>query len=252
MDLGLGGKSVVITGASRGIGKAIALGFADEGANVSLCARGAETLDETAQEIGAKGVRVHAQVCDVSQEESLRGFLESSRASLGAIDVLVNNASSFAGGDDEASWQQSFSIDVMTAVRATAIVAPWMGERGGGSIVNISSIAALEGGMPPAYSAAKAAMIVHAKNAAISLAPQGIRVNTVAPGSIDFPGGIWDQIRQGAPEQYQATLATIPHGRFGRPEEVADAVVYLSSARASWISGVCVEVDGVQHKGSFA
>ena len=117
--------------------------------------------------------------------------------------------------------------------------------------MNISSIAALTSGMPPAYSAAKAAVISRGKNAALELAPKGIRVNTVAPGSIDFPGGIWDRIHEGMPDQYEATLASIPSGRFGRPEEVADTIVYLASSRASWVSGVCVEVDGVQHRGAF-
>lgn len=251
MDLGLKGKSVVITGASRGIGKAIALGFAAEGANVSICARGTEALDEAAAEIGATGSRVHAQVTDVANAGQLGSFLESSRAALGSVDVLVNNASGFSAGDTEEDWKKGFDVDVLTAVRATKIVAPWMAEAGGGSIVNIASTAALEAGMAPAYSAAKAAMISHAKGVALTLAPQGIRVNSVAPGSIDFPGSVWGRVKEGAPEMYEATLATIPFGRMGRPDEVANAVVFLCSARASWISGVCLEVDGVQHKGTF-
>ncbi len=251
MDLGLGGKAVVLTGASRGIGKAAALAFAAEGANVSICARGAEALDAAAAEIGASGVRVHAAVCDVKDPRALVGFLEASRAALGSVDVLVNGASGFSPGNDEASWEAGWAVDVMTTVRATQTVVPWMEAAGGGAIVNVASIAALTAGMPPAYSAAKAAVISQGKNAALELAPKGIRVNTVAPGSIDFPGGIWDRIRTGMPEHYAATLASIPSGRFGRPEEVADAIVYLASARASWISGVCLEVDGVQHRGAF-
>ncbi len=251
MDLGLRGKAVVVTGASRGIGRAVALCFADEGANVSLCARGTEALEKTAAEIAERGVRVHAQVCDTMNGTALADFLDSSRAALGSVDVLVNNASGFGGGDDEESWQLGWAGDVMTTVRATQKVAPWMEANGGGSIVNIASIAALEGGMPPAYSAAKAAVISQSKNAAIALAPKGIRVNCVAPGSIDFPNGIWDQVKQGAPEAYEAVRASIPFGRLGTAEEVADAVVYLSSRRASWIAGACLTVDGSQHKGSF-
>ncbi|MDG2304041.1 MAG: SDR family NAD(P)-dependent oxidoreductase [Candidatus Binatia bacterium] len=251
MDLGLRGKAVVVTGASRGIGKSIALGFADEGANISLCARGTEALEETANEIRERGVRVNAEACDARDGASLASFLEGSRAALGGVDILINNASGFGGTDDEESWLAGWTGDLMPAVRATWTVAPWMEAAGGGSIVHISSIAALEGGMPPAYSAAKAAMISHAKNAAVALASKGIRVNCVAPGSIEFPGGIWDQVKQGVPAHYEATLASIPFGRLGRPEEVSDAVVYLASNRASWISGECIAIDGVQHKGTF-
>lgn len=251
MDLGLKGKSVVVTAASRGIGRATALTFAEEGADVALCARGKEVLEETAAAIASHGVKVHAEVCDVADAAALARFLEASRDALGGVDVLVNNASGFAVGDDEESWGVGWSVDVMAAVRASHQVAPWMEAAGGGSIVHVSSTAALEAGAPPAYSAAKAAMISHAKNLANTLAPQGIRVNTVAPGSIDFPGGIWDGVRQQAPEQYEATRATIPFGRLGTAEEVATAVVFIASPRASWLSGVCLPVDGVQHKGNL-
>lgn len=251
MNLGLEGKSVVVTGASRGIGKAIALGFAAEGARVAICARGGEALDAAAAEIAAQGVTVHAQACDVSDAGAVVGFLEASRSALGSIDVLVNNVSGFSSADTEDDWARGFSVDVMTAVRATWTVVPWMEAAGGGSIIHISSISGLEAGTPPAYSAAKAALLSHAKNAALQLASKGIRVNAVAPGSIDFPGGIWDQIKQGAPEVYEATLATIPWGRFGTPEEVADVVVFLGSQRAAWVSGACVPVDAVQHKGNL-
>lgn len=251
MDLGLQGKSVVITGASRGIGKAIALGFAAEGANLSICARGTEALDAAAAEIAEKGVKVHAQVCDVANGDAVVSFLEASRSALGSVDVLVNNASGFSAADTEEDWARGLSIDVMTSVRATWTVAPWMEAAGGGSIIHIASIAAVEAGNPPAYSAAKAAMVSHAKNVAVQLAPKGIRVNTIAPGSIDFPGGIWQQIKEAAPAVYDQTRATIPWGRFGTPAEVADVVVFIASERAGWVSGACVPVDAGQHRGNL-
>ena len=251
MNLGLKGKSVVVTGASRGIGRSIALAFADEGANLAICARGAAALAEAAEEIAGHDVQVHSEVCDVEDADALKRFLESSRAALGGVDVLINNASGFGGADDEESWKLGWSVDVMAAVRATWQVAPWMEESGGGSIVHIASTSGLEAGSPPGYAAAKAAMISHSKTMAAVLAPKGIRVNCVAPGSIDFPGGIWDQIRQQNRDHYESILATIPFGRLGRPQEVAAAVVFLSSAPASWIAGATLAVDGVQHKGNL-
>ena len=251
MDLGLRGKRAVVTGASRGIGRAIAFGLADEGADVSICARGIEALDETAREIAARGVRVHAAACDVGDPEALGGFLDDGRAALGGVDILVNNASGFGGGNDDESWRVGFSVDVMAAVRASRQVAGWMEAAGGGCIVHLASTAALEAGAPPAYSAAKAALISFSKNQALTLVPRRIRVNCVAPGSIDFPGGVWDRIRTTSPAQYEAIRSTIPFGRLGTPEEVAAAVVFLASPRAGWVAGVCLPVDGVQHKGNL-
>lgn len=127
-----------------------------------------------------------------------------------------------------------------------------MGDAGGGAIVHISSIAGLEaGGFPASYGAAKAALVSHAKTLAVALAPQKIRVNTVAPGSIEFPGGLWEQVRHGNPQLYGTVLATIPWGRMGAPEEVADVVAFLVSERASWVTGACIVVDGAQHKGNL-
>jgi 3-oxoacyl-[acyl-carrier protein] reductase len=251
MDLGLEGKSVVVTGASRGIGRAIALGFADEGANVAICARGREALDATAAENDRKGVNVYAATCDVSDPAALGTFLERAHESLGCVDVLVNNPSGFGIGDDEASWAAGFNVDVMASVRATWKVVPWMAQQGGGAMIHISSTSGLEAGSPPAYAAAKAALISHSKTLAAALAPQGVRVNCVAPGSIEFPGGMWEQIKHGNPPMYEAIRASIPFGRLGTAEEVAAAVVFLASPRASWISGATLSVDGVQHKGNL-
>lgn len=251
MDLGLSKKGVVITGGSRGIGRATALAFADEGANVAICARGEEALGRTEAEIASKGVKALGVVCDVADPAALGRFLEGARSTLGRIDVLVNNASGFGVTDDEAGWEASYQVDIMAAVAATWKVAPWMSEAGGGSIIHISSVSGLEAGSPPAYAAAKAALINHAKTMAIELAPKHIRVNAVAPGSIEFPGGFWESIKSQNRAYYDKIHADIPSGRFGRPEEVGAAVVFLASERASWITGATLLVDGGQHKGIF-
>lgn len=251
MELGLEGKGVIVTGGSKGIGRATALAFADEGAHVAICARTREPLEAAAKEIEARGVRTHAAVCDVADVDALSGFLDDAMTALGGVHVLVNNASGFGVTDDEQGWDLGFRIDMMASVRATWKVAPWLGEAGGGSIVHISSTAGLEAGAPAAYSAIKAALMSHSKNLAIQLAPQGIRVNTVAPGSIEFPGGMWETIKKVNEPAYEAIRGSIPFGRLGRAEEVAAAVVFLASAPASWITGVTLSVDGGQHKGNL-
>ena len=245
MDLDLRGKGVIVTGASRGIGRAIALAFADEGANLAVCARGTEALDKIAGELRAKGVEVHATTCDVGSPNELDAFLKSAHGALRGVDVLVSNPSALALGDDEASWKASFDVDVMAAVRALWKVVPWMEARGG-SIIHISSVSGRMAGSPPAYAAAKAAMISHAKTLATALAPKKIRVNCVAPGAIDFPGGFWEGVRKANAAMYDGMLATIPSGRMGTPEEVAAVTVFLGSPRSSWVTGVTINVDGGQ------
>ncbi len=211
MDLGLRGKVAVVTGASRGIGRAITLRLAEEGAGVAICARGEPTLREAEAELRARSVPVYAAVCDVRSPDALDGFLDAARANLGRVDILVNNPSGFVFADDQAAWESTLKVDLMAAVRASWKVAPWMGDAGGGVIVHVSSIAGLEaGGFPASYAAAKAALVSHGKSLAVALAPQRIRVNTVAPGSIEFAGGLWEQIKNSNPSLYGAVLKTIP------------------------------------------
>jgi len=246
MDLGLTGKGVIVTGASRGIGREIALGFAREGAAVAICARGQEALDRVAAEIRALGAKVHAAPCDIADHAALDAFLDGAHEALGAVHVLVNNASGFGIMDSEQGWKAGFDVDVMATVRACWKAVPWIEAAGGGSIVNISSISGLGAGVTVPYGAAKAAVISHATSLAMTLAPKKIRVNAVAPGAIEFPGGSWDMIKKANPKMYEGTLRRIPWKRLGAPEEVANAVVFLASDAARWITGVTLVVDGGQ------
>jgi len=251
MELGLNGKRVIITGASKGIGKAVAVSMGAEGAHLALCARGKESLEETHAELKKQGVTVFSEICDVGEKEQLENFLQNSVDSLGGVDVLINNTSGFGLTDDEQGWKISFDVDLMASVRATQTVVPWLESAGGGSVIHVSSISGMEAGSPPAYAAVKAALINHAKTMAQELAPKNIRVNCVAPGSIRIDGGFWNIVKDNNPDMYEGVLSSIPFGRLGTAQEVADVITFLASGRASWVSGTTVVVDGVQHKGIF-
>lgn len=251
MDLGLEGLNCVVTGASRGIGRAIALGLAGEGANVAICARTEGPLRDVEAAITSLGVTAYARPCDVADPPALDAFLDEALIALGGIDILVHNASALAAGDDAGSWEASLQVDLMAAVRACGKVTPAMAAAGGGSILFISSVSALEASPMPdvAYTTAKAALLAYAKKLSILCAPQRIRVNTIAPGSTEFAGGMWAHVKQEQPTLYEAVRASIPWRRLGTPEEIADAAVYLVSPRAGWITGECLAVDGGQHRG---
>lgn len=241
------GRRVVVMGGSRGIGRSIALGFASQGASVAICARGAGPLEAARQEIAAQGVTAFAAPCDLAQAEEIARFVPQAAAALGGIDVLVNNASGFGASDDEAGWAASFQVDMMAIVRASQAALPWLQKAEGGSIVNVSSISAMRATSRTApYGAIKAAVLHYTASQAKMLARQGIRVNAVAPGSIEFPGGSWEQRRTSDPDLYNATLKQIPFGRLGTPEEVADVVLFLASHRARWVTGQGIVVDGGQ------
>jgi 3-oxoacyl-[acyl-carrier protein] reductase len=248
MHLGLSGKNAVVTGASKGIGKAIAMSLASEGTNLAICARGKEALQAAEKEISDMGVKVFASVCDVGDRNALNGFLENANKNLGSIDILVNNVSALSLGDGESDWEASVNVDLMASVWATRQVIPWMTESGGGSILFISSISGLEAGSPPAYAAAKAAVISYSKTIAVQLAPNNIRVNTITPGSIEFEGGVWDMAKQHNRPLYDMVLASVPTGRLGLPNEVGDVAAFMVSPRASWVTGTCISVDGGQHR----
>ena len=253
MDLGLSNNVAMISGASRGIGRAIALGLAAEGCRLSLCARGREQLEATAQESRGAGVEVLATALDVSQEAEARRWVEATQQHFGGIDILVNNVGgSRPGGNLNASrqdWQAGFALNFFSALDLCQLVVPVMEERKAGCVINIASIYGREWGGPMTYNAAKAAMISLSKEMARALAPKGIRVNSVAPGSILFPGGAWEQRQKENPAGIAAFVkAELPAGRFGKPEEVADVVVFLASERAQWVSGACITVDGCQSR----
>jgi 3-oxoacyl-[acyl-carrier protein] reductase len=251
MDLGLTGSKVVVTGGSRGIGKQIALRFAREGADVAICARNESPLREAEAELRGENTAVYSAPCDIGDAAALDTFLESARQQLGGIDIYVHNPSGAGMTDDPAGWEAGINVDLMAAVHAAWKLIPWMVESGGGCFLFISSIAGLEGGWRPPYAAAKAALISYAKNLALSLAPKGIRVNTIAPGCIEFPGGTWAGLKENNPALYVKVLGNIPWGRFGTPEEVADVAIFLCSKRAAWVTGACLSVDGGQHKANL-
>ncbi len=254
------GKRVVVAGGSRGIGRAIALGFAAAGAHVSICARGAEALATTRDELARHGHPTHAAPCDLADAASVARYVAQAQAALGGVDVLVNNASGFGMGDDEASWAASLQVDVMAMVRASQAALPALlagaapGAPSGTTGSCIVHIASISGYRPStraaAYAAAKAAMISYTGSQAAMLARQGVRVNAIAPGSIDFPGGVWDQRRRAADPLYERTLRSIPFGRMGTPEEIAEVALFLASPHARWITGQTITVDGGQLLGA--
>ncbi len=253
MDLDLKGKIAVVTGSSRGIGRSIALGLGEEGCHVSLCARGEEALLATEKEVRTLDVETIATSADLTGAEGINQVIQATLDKWGRIDILVNNVGGskwtpFEDVSDE-EWLDIFDWNMFAAVRATRAALPSMKARGSGSIITISSIFGRESGGPATYNATKAAEISMGKTLAKELAKTGIRVNTVAPGSVIFPGGNWQKRLDADPEGINKFVEQeIPVGRFGTPEEIANVVVFLSSDRASWVTGACINVDGCQSR----
>ena len=248
MDLKLKGKRVIVTGGSRGIGLAIAEEFAKEGAAVSICARGQQALDEACKLIEtAGGGEVHAKTCDVSDPIALKEYIESAVAAFNGLNILVNNPSGFGRTDDEQGWQVGLDVDLMALVRASWAAVPYIEKTGGGALIHTSSISGLTSSLrTPPYGAVKAAVIQYTKTQALQLADKNIRVNCIAPGSIEFPGGTWDDAKNNNPTLYAGIQNSIPFGRLGEPGEVAKLAVFLGSDAASWITGETIAVDGGQ------
>lgn len=249
MHVDLQGKNAIIAGGSRGIGRSIALAFAEAGASVSICARGEEALRATEAELKRFGHKVHAATCDLGDGPAVTAYVHAAADALGGVGVLVNNASGFGSSDDEAGWAASINVDLMASVRASYAALPHL-EKSRGSIIHISSISGL---MPaartPPYGAVKAALIQYTLTQAAQLAGKHIRVNCIAPGSIEFPGGTWEKRKTAEPKLYNAILGSIRFGRLGTPEEVANVALFLASDAASWVTGQTIAVDGGQMLG---
>jgi 3-oxoacyl-[acyl-carrier protein] reductase len=245
MDLGLTGKKAVVTGGTRGIGRAIAMLLATEGCDVAICARTREAVDRTVAELEGAGVRAFGGAVDVADLAALRGWVDEAAAALGGLDIFIANVSALAQGMDEAAWRRGFEIDVMATVFGIEAALPLLERSDSGAIVAVGSTAMAEiYGPTRSYAAVKAALLPYIKGLARNLAARNIRANMVSPGNVFFEGGVWDNVRKNNPDMFQQMLARNPTGRMGRPEEVANVVVFLASPRASFITGTNLIIDG--------
>lgn len=255
MDLQLTDRVALVTGSSRGLGLASARALLAEGCKVAICARGAERLEAAAETLRRAGAadRVLAVQADLSTADGVATVVGRTVENFGGLDVLVNNVGRAGGGGivetEDAAWNAALDETLFPAIRASRLAVPHLRARGGGAIVMIASIWGRESGGRMTYNAVKAAEISLAKSMARELAPDSIRVNSVAPGSISFPGGSWHRRQQEDPEGMAAFVRDqLPFGRFGRAEEVGAVVAFLASPRASWVSGASVTVDGCQSR----
>ena len=241
MDLGLKGKKALVTGGTRGIGRAIAERLAQEGADVAVCARNAHEVAQTVAALQGMGVQATGASVDVGDETALKAWIDAAADEMGGLDALVANVSAMG----EADWRGSFEIDVLGSIHTAEAAIPHLKKSAAGAIVAISSVSALQffGGVRP-YNTMKAALINYMSNLAHELAPSGVRVNTVSPGTIYFEGGVWHKRELESPEIFKGALGMNPMGRMGTPEEVANATVFLCSPLASFISGTNLLVDG--------
>jgi 3-oxoacyl-[acyl-carrier protein] reductase len=245
VDLSLKGKNAIVTGGTRGIGRAIAELLADEGCNVALCARHKPAVDETVAALAGKGVKSWGAVADVADLAALRAWVAQAAAALDGLDIFIANVSALAQSMDDDSWRRSLEIDIMGTVAGVEAAIPLLEQSKAGAIVVVGTTGAVEiAGPPRPYASAKAALVPYVKALARNLAPKNIRANMVSPGNVYFNGGVWNVVEQNNPQLFQTMLGRNPMGRMGTPDEVANAVVFLASPRASFITGTNLIIDG--------
>ena len=250
MDLGLRGLKAVVTGGTKGIGRAIVETLAREGADVAFCARDAAGVASAQAEVAALGVRAFGTALDIADASALKAWVGGAATALGGIDIVVANVSALAIGADEDSWRKGFEVDLMGCVRLVEAAMPSLGSSAAGSIVTISSVSGREIDFAAGpYGAFKAALVHYTQGLAFQLAGKGIRANSVSPGNTYFEGGVWHQIEDGNPELYRTALALNPTGRMGTPQEMANAAVFLASPAASFVTGTNLVVDGALTRG---
>lgn len=247
MDLGLKGKKAIVTGGSRGIGRAICLALAADGASVATCARGQETLDATLGDIRAHGVAAHGAALDVRDEAAMSAWFAGSVEALGGVDIVISNVSTRIPQDSPDWWGETFDVDLMQHVRLMALAKPELEKSEAGSILFIASIASVYTALPPmeeAYGAMKAGLVNLVGQWAGRLAPKGIRVNAISPGPILFPGGFWDNVGKANPAMLERAAHLPAMGRLGTDAEVANAAVFIASPAASYVTGTNFRIDG--------
>jgi len=245
MDLGLKGKKAIVTGGTRGIGHAVATLLAAEGCDVAICARHRGPVDEVVATLARSGVKATGGAVDVADLAALRSWINEAAETLGGLDIFVANVSALAQGMDESSWRKGFEIDVMGTVFGIEAALPILERSEAGSIVVVGSTAMAEVyGPTRSYAAVKATLVPYVKGLARNLAAKNVRANMVSPGNVYFKGGVWNIVEERNPEMFATMLAKNPTGRMGKPEEVADAVVFLASPRASFITGTNLIIDG--------
>ncbi len=248
MDLKLKGKAAVVTGGSRGIGRAIAEALADEGADVAVCARNADQVAEAVEALERRGVRAYGEAVDIADKSALQGFISGAAQALGGVDILISNASALIQGVAEEDWRAMVDIDLMGAVRSFEAARPYLEKaaaaKGDAAFILISSVSAAEATGPSSYGAIKAALIHYAKGVAREGAPKGLRCNVVSPGTVLFEGGVWARVRDGMPGYFEQMIKRNPTGRMATADEIAAAAVFLASPRSGFTTGTNMVVDG--------